>query len=88
MLLDAYFIYKIPKSGKYAKEKPGDHCIADYGDRGNCLKMIEDALEGIVYKDDCQVVAGIVRKIWGEEDTYRVFISPVRQPSTLPDCIA
>lgn len=66
--------YKIPKSGENRKRQPGEYCIADVGDRGNCLKMIEDALQGIIYENDCQVVDGPVRKKWGTEDCYVVTV--------------
>ncbi len=75
VFLEVYFLYKIPKSGKYKNAKPGESCIADYGDRGNCLKMIEDALEGIIYKNDCQVAWGGVIKEWAKEDSYEVCIA-------------
>lgn len=35
-------------------------------DRGKLLRTIEDALTGTLYQDDAQVVAGRVRKAWGD----------------------
>lgn len=72
--LSVQFVYAIPASGKYKKARPGDQCIADYGDRGNCLKLLEDALEGIIYENDCQVSSGDVRKVWNIVDCYFVTV--------------
>lgn len=38
---------------------------------------IEDALEGVVYVDDCQVFDGPPRKVWGERDETRVTVRRV-----------
>lgn len=67
-------VFKIPSTGKYKNKKPGQYCIAGrpYGDRGNCMKMIEDALQGILYVDDCQTVDGPPQKKWGTEDCYEI----------------
>lgn len=35
-------------------------------DRGKVLRTLEDALTGVLYEDDAQVVAGIVAKRWGQ----------------------
>ena len=33
----------------------------------NCLKSITDALNGVAYKDDAQVVAAVIQKYWADE---------------------
>lgn len=43
-------------------------------DRTNLLKSIEDALTGIVWHDDSQVVDGPPRKIYGSNDEIRITV--------------
>lgn len=43
-------------------------------DRTNCLKSTEDALTGIVWVDDAQVVEGPIRKAYGTEDVIRISV--------------
>jgi len=52
---------------------PGDPC-AKHVDRGNLLKLVEDAMNGLVYEDDSQICGGDVQKIWGLEEETRVTI--------------
>jgi Holliday junction resolvase RusA-like endonuclease len=47
---------------------------AKNGDRTNLLKAVEDALTGIVWHDDAQVVDGPIRKSYGETDVIRISI--------------
>lgn len=37
-------------------------------DRDNLMKNLQDALNGLIYKDDCQICSGPVDKCWGTED--------------------
>lgn len=53
-------------------------------DRGNLLKMIEDAMEGTFYLNDSQVVAGPVDKVYGPVAGYRVTIEELPQ-ATKPE---
>jgi len=46
-----------PSAQKYHTQKP---------DCDNCWKLLADALNGVVYKDDAQVIGGEVFKRWGE----------------------
>jgi len=39
-------------------------------DRGKLLRAVEDALTGIVYRDDAQVVDGYVVKTWADREDY------------------
>ncbi|MCC7173495.1 MAG: RusA family crossover junction endodeoxyribonuclease [Planctomycetes bacterium] len=81
--LDVHFVFAIPqaarervsKRGKVTPAKlcPGEPCMRRI-DRGNLLKLIEDALEGIVYDNDSQIVGGDVAKVWGERDETRVSV--------------
>ena len=52
---------------------------ANVGDRDNLEKMLGDALKGLMFRDDCQVVGGQVSKVYGPEDGYRVAIRFLKQ---------
>lgn len=48
-------------------------------DRGNALKLLEDALSGAFYVDDAQVVTGEVGKAYGEVPGYRITLTRLAQ---------
>jgi len=64
--LECEFRFAIPKS-KAKSVRPGDPHVSKV-DRGNLLKLLEDALKGVIYVDDSQIVGGDVRKCWGERN--------------------
>lgn len=75
------FVFARPKghfgSGRNAgKLKPSAPRwpTAKKDDRTNCLKSTEDALTGIVWHDDSQVVDGPSRKSYGETDMIRISV--------------
>jgi len=43
-------------------------------DRDNIEKGVQDALNGLAYKDDSQVCDGRTLKLWGEEDSVEIEI--------------
>lgn len=43
-------------------------------DRGNLLKLLDDAMKGIIVGDDAQMADGRVRKLWGDIDETRVTV--------------
>lgn len=62
VILDIHVCCARPKSAKkrkYPTVKP---------DLSNVLKLIEDACNGILFKDDSQVVSVTIRKVYGEKD--------------------
>ena len=66
--LDLYF--GIPKSrSKAARERmrQGLERPCKRPDIDNCLKAVSDALNGIAYKDDSQIVAAVIQKFWSYE---------------------
>jgi Holliday junction resolvase RusA-like endonuclease len=76
IVVDVDFVFAIPASrrkGKRALTVGEPH--TQRPDRGNCLKMIEDILEGVAYADDCTVADGRVRKVWGDVDETRVRVA-------------
>ena len=66
--LDLYF--EIPKSrSKAARERmqQGLERPCKRPDIDNCMKSVSDALNGIAYKDDSQIVAAVIQKFWADE---------------------
>ena len=49
------------------------------GDRGNYLKLVEDCLEGWLFKNDDQVVSGEPVTVWGPVGGYRIHCRPAAQ---------
>lgn len=74
--LDLYF--SIPKSTR-KKDVPamrtGQIRPTKRPDLDNILKAISDALNGVAYKDDSQIVAAVVQKFYGDEARAEVRIS-------------
>lgn len=67
MHLHCYFYFKIPKSwNKQQKQDPPHHTSKP--DVDNLLKGIKDALNGIAYKDDSQIVSVFALKKYEEND--------------------
>lgn len=71
LVVDVTFVFKIPKTGDNKNRQEGEPCLKRV-DRGNLLKMIEDAMSGLVYLDDSQICGGDVRKVWGREEQTEV----------------
>jgi Holliday junction resolvase RusA-like endonuclease len=71
--LDVAFCFATPRAGA-ATAWPSRSPI---GDRGNYLKLLEDALQGVVYADDRQVVEGDAAKRWALDGRagYRVRVT-------------
>lgn len=74
--LDLYF--SIPKSTR-KKDVPamrtGQIRPIKRPDLDNIFKAISDALNGVAYKDDSQIVAAVVQKFYGDEARAEVRIS-------------
>lgn len=78
--LDVIFVVQIPKGytgSKLARARSGAlrPDTPDKGDRGNHLKLLEDALEGVFYVNDAQICEGNVAKVFGDVSGYQVEIS-------------
>ena len=66
--LDLYF--QIPKSRSKAVRKRMQQGLdrpCKRPDIDNCMKSVSDALNGIAYKDDSQIVAAVFQKFWADE---------------------
>lgn len=71
------FSYTPPKSWSRIKQKKAidkELFPTSRPDVDNLLKGVEDALNGVAYKDDSQIVALTSRKIYGKEDKARIMI--------------
>lgn len=44
-------------------------------DADNVEKAVKDALNGVAWKDDCQVVSGTKEKLYGEQPGVRILVS-------------
>lgn len=78
--LDLYF--GIPKSRSKAARKrmqQGLERPCKRPDIDNCLKAIADALNGVAYKDDSQIVAAVIQKFWAEEPRAEVQITELEE---------
>lgn len=47
-------------------------------DYDNVGKAVCDALNGIVFEDDCQIVSGEVEKVYGPEPMLKIFIEELK----------
>lgn len=78
MILNVYMA--IPKG--ISKKKREHMLLHEYpaihnGDVDNFLKSVADALNGVAYTDDCQIVTAVVNKIWSESAKAEVTIREV-----------
>lgn len=48
-------------------------------DTTKLLRAIEDALNGIVWRDDAQVVEQVARKVWGDQQEAEIRITPMEE---------
>ena len=80
MILNVYMA--IPKG--VSKKKREQMLLHEYpalhnGDVDNFLKSVADALNGVAYTDDCQIVCATVNKIWSETAKAEVTIREVKK---------
>lgn len=82
LLLEVVFVFVRPAShflpsGRLKKGVPDAPIGHNLGDLSKLVRAIEDAMEGIVYKDDCQFsTMGRPRKRWGLSAATYVSVSP------------
>ena len=76
--LDVSFVFAPSKSWKESRKADALEGLeapisSRWGDRGNLLKLLEDALEKAgFFRDDAQIVEGDVRKVFGQQSCYRI----------------
>jgi Holliday junction resolvase RusA-like endonuclease len=68
----------IPKSFSQKKRKLAENCVirpTTKPDVSNVCKSIEDALNGLIWKDDSQIVHLVVQKFYGEVPRVEIEVS-------------
>lgn len=71
---------RMPKSWSLAKQKRMDQAPATgKPDLDNVLKSLMDALTGITWKDDAQIVQLEIDRSWAYEDAVIINIMPVKE---------
>jgi Holliday junction resolvase RusA-like endonuclease len=69
-----YGISKGDSKRRRAEKLRGDLLPTKKPDCDNVLKVIADALNGLAYDDDAQIVFAVIRKLYGEEPRVEVEI--------------
>lgn len=80
--LDVTFVFPVAESWPaWKKQAAHDGRLRHVStpDRGNCLKLVEDAMNGLFYVDDSQVVDGRVEKEYGPRPGYQITLTPLLQ---------
>jgi len=81
LVVNAYF--EIPKSA--SKKARTEMLLNEYPtkkpDIDNCAKLAADALNGIAYDDDSQIVSLICHKFWSEEPKLEITIRSINDKS-------
>lgn len=87
IVLDIQFIEAIPPS--WSKKKRQEALAGDlFPKRGDCdnkIKTIADALNGIVYLDDSQIVKITATKSYGTTDINLIYIKEISNSKELGD---
>jgi Holliday junction resolvase RusA-like endonuclease len=69
--------FAIPKSWPKWRQEAAERGLVMHAvkpDASNVLKAVEDALQGVVYRDDSQIAAVMVRKFYAPDPKVRVLI--------------
>ena len=83
--MEITFCYKRPRSHYRSKNKKlilkddVPFYKGSKADIDNLAKFVIDSLNGVFYKDDCQVVSLSSYKVWGSEDYIYVKIAPTKK---------
>ena len=76
LVIDVTFVIPLPKS--YSKKKSaelvGEYCISNM-DLDNLEKALYDAMNGVIFADDKQIVQHTVKKVWGRDGGIGIFFS-------------
>ncbi len=78
--LSLYLYISMPIPDSYSKKRRADCLIGTEQhtkrpDADNILKCVEDSMNGIVYKDDSQIVNLHVRKLYAEHAQVEIVVS-------------
>lgn len=73
--MTCWFYMPVPKSFSKAKQEAvNNDWHTSKPDGSNCIKSVEDALNKIVYHDDCQIAASHFYKIYSDYPRVEVII--------------
>ena len=79
-LIFADMTFFVPMAKSWSKKRKaeslGRYCNNN-ADLDNYEKAILDSLTGVVFRDDCQIVTQVSRKIWSEKGSTEVFLREV-----------
>jgi len=77
LLLDVTFYFAMPKSRKreWDKLRNTPHDIKP--DNSNCIKLLEDAITGVLIHDDCIIAEIRAKKVWADEGKTIFTIVPL-----------
>ena len=70
LAIEAVFTFLRPKSAPKSRTMPEVKPDID-----NLVKLLLDALNGVVWRDDAQVVQLVARKVYGETEQTRLVVS-------------
>jgi len=75
----ATFNVRIPKSWPKKKKERlrGRFCVQKRGDLDNYVKLLADALNGIIWEDDSQIVEIFAAKVWSDEGSILLKVQEV-----------
>lgn len=71
-------VFPIPESWPMKRKQAGE-LPAKKPDLDNIIKIIGDALNGIVYVDDAQICRAVVEKRYGDEPGVFVVVAPLEK---------
>lgn len=80
VLMDTIFFLPIPKNWPVRKKQAalqGEIRPISTPDRDNLLKLVQDAMNGIFYRDDCQIVDGRTAKYYSDKPRIRVYLEKI-----------
>jgi len=81
--MECYFIFERPKShfgtgrnsGEIKASAPEHHIQKP--DIDNLVKFVKDCLNGVAYRDDCQIIRSLSEKMWGSEQRTVVEVEEI-----------
>lgn len=77
LVLTIYAYFSIPKSDSKKTRQAklsGEILPAKKPDVDNLIKIVADALNGLAYDDDAQIVSATIKKVYGENPMVHVYV--------------
>lgn len=67
-------VFPLPKSKRATRNRPAPTWHTSKPDASNVLKAVEDAMNGIVYRDDSQVASASIVKVYSDDGSSRLVV--------------